>query len=73
MIRLVACSLLVASCGGATFPRETRADNARADDSWLEGERCEERALVADLYLPAERALEQRSAPPRPATGGRRR
>jgi FKBP-type peptidyl-prolyl isomerase-like protein len=42
--RLLAATLLAAplglSCGGATFPRETVADNARADDPWLEGERC---------------------------------
>src|SRR5260370_18202228 len=31
---------LGASCAGATFPRETRANNARSDDPWLEGERC---------------------------------
>lgn len=28
------------SCGGATFPRETTAANARADDPWLDGAGC---------------------------------
>jgi FKBP-type peptidyl-prolyl cis-trans isomerase len=31
---------LGASCAGASFPRETRANNARSDDPWLEGARC---------------------------------
>jgi FKBP-type peptidyl-prolyl cis-trans isomerase len=31
---------VVASCAGSHHFRETRADNARADDPWLEGERC---------------------------------
>jgi hypothetical protein len=34
-------ALLVLSCGAGPFPRETTADDARADDPWLEGgERC---------------------------------
>jgi len=35
---------IVVSCGGAAFPRETTANNARTDDPWLEGERCGEGA-----------------------------
>jgi peptidylprolyl isomerase len=38
---IIAATLLGLSCGGATFPRETTASDARADDLWLEGgERC---------------------------------
>ncbi len=38
---LIVATSLCLSCGGATFPRETTASNARADDPWLEGgERC---------------------------------
>jgi len=38
----IAASLCLFSCGGASFPRETTATDARADDPWLEGgERCE--------------------------------
>jgi FKBP-type peptidyl-prolyl cis-trans isomerase len=29
------------SCGAATFQRETVATNARIDDPWFEGERCQ--------------------------------
>jgi len=37
LLLAVAC---LASCGGAPFPRETSASNARTDDTWLEGPRC---------------------------------
>jgi len=41
--RVASASLLFSvmlSCGGAPFPRETFASNARTDDTWLEGQRC---------------------------------
>ena len=47
MRRLVAATLCL-SCGGAPLPRDTTASNTRADDPWLEGERC-----VADLHVDA--------------------
>jgi hypothetical protein len=38
---IVMAAWLGLSCGGASFPRETTATDARADDPWLEGgERC---------------------------------
>ena len=41
MRTLARASLLLSlACGGAPFPRETTASNARTDDTWLEGPRC---------------------------------
>jgi len=37
---LVLAVALALSCGGGSFPRDTTATNGRADDPWLEGERC---------------------------------
>jgi FKBP-type peptidyl-prolyl cis-trans isomerase len=33
-------ALVLVSCAGAPFPRETQAANARTDDPWLEGPTC---------------------------------
>jgi FKBP-type peptidyl-prolyl cis-trans isomerase len=37
---MLSAALLALSCGAAPRYRETRAENARADDPWLDGERC---------------------------------
>ena len=39
-ICFASAACLALSCAGAPFPRETRANNARTDDPWFEGETC---------------------------------
>jgi peptidylprolyl isomerase len=38
--RAIIAAALGLSCAGATFPRQTRAENARSEDPWLDGKRC---------------------------------
>jgi FKBP-type peptidyl-prolyl cis-trans isomerase len=53
-VRTGAAVLLLVSCGGAPFPRDTTAANTRADDPWLEGGKLCSEALPGEAGLRVE-------------------